>query len=45
MFRGRLFGSLLVLSGGVADRLFESRDGRSRKEGWSGVCVLEGQIK
>lgn len=36
---GRLFDSLLVLSDGVADRLFESRDGRSRKEGWSGVCA------
>ena len=39
MFRGRLFDSLLVLSGGVADRLFESRDGRSRRERWSGVCA------
>lgn len=38
---GRLFDSLLVLSDGVpvADRLLESRDGRSRKERWSGVCV------
>lgn len=40
----RLFDSLLVLSDGVDDRLFERRDeGVERRDGAG--CVLEGQIK